>query len=316
MPNAIAFTEYGPAEVLHPLEIAQPAPGPGQVRIAVRTAGVNPLDCKLRSGVLQQVYPVQFPSVPGLEAAGVVEALGEGVTELLEGDEVLGPTLTGAYAESALASAEALVIRPGSLSWEEAAGIPTAAETAYRLLDLLGLQPGQTLLVHGAAGGVGTLTVQFARARGLRVVGTASAANHDYLRTLGAVPVEYGEGLGERVRAAAQDGVDGALDLVGKGHVLPLSIELTGSPDRVITIADEHGPEYGVRFSNGTEGDFTRAALTAALSLQTAGTLQLPVHRTYPLDKAADAHRESETGHVTGKIVLTVRDDAGAASTS
>ena len=307
MPKAIAFTEYGPADVLHPVDTDQPQPGPGQVRIAVRTAGVNPIDCKIRSGAMQQAYPVEFPSVPGREAAGVVDALGEGVTELLDGDEVLGPTLTGAYAESALADANSLVIRPGSLSWEEAAAIPVAARTSYRILDMLNLHPGQTILLHGAAGGVGTVAVQFARARGLRVIGTASAANHDYLRSLGAVPVEYGDGLTERVRAAAPEGVDGVLDLAGKGNVLPLSVELTGSADRVVTIADPLAEQYGVRFSGGEgEIDQTRRALTAALSLQTAGTLQVPVHRTYPLAEAAEAHRESEQGHLAGKIVLTV----------
>lgn len=307
MPKAIAFTEYGPAEVLHPIDIDRPEPGPGQVRIAVRTAGVNSFDCKIRSGALREAVPARFPYIPGLEAAGVVDALGEDVTALLTGDEVLGPTLTGAYAETALADANSLVIRPGSLPWEQAAALPIAARTAYRVLESVDLQAGHTVLVHGAAGGVGTLTVQFARSRGLRVIGTASAANHDYLRTLGAVPVEYGEGLGDRVRAAAPDGVHAALDLAGKGDVIPLSIQLTGRTDQVVSIADHRATEYGARFSSGGDGvDHTRPALTAALALQTGGTLQLPVHRSYPLLKAADAQRESETGHVTGKIVLTV----------
>lgn len=307
MPKAIAFTEYGSADVLHPVDIDKPEPGPGQVRIAVRTAGVNPIDYKIRSGAAQQTFPVEFPAIPGLEAAGVVDALGEGVTALLTGDEVLGPTLTGAYAESALADTDALVIRPGSLSWEESAALPVAARTAYTVLEMLRLRPGQNLLIHGAAGGVGTLAVQFARARGLRVIGTASGPNHDYLRAIGAVPVEYGDGLADRVRSAAPDGMDGALDLMGKGDVLPVSIELTGSADQVVTIADPRAAEFGVRFSTGPAGvEQTRRALTAALALQTAGSLQLPVHRAYPLAEAGDAQRESEGGHLAGKIVLTV----------
>ncbi len=307
MTKAIAFSEFGPAEVLHSLDVELPAPGPGQVRIAVRAAGVNPLDHKIRAGVLNAVFPVTLPHVPGVEGAGTVEALGEGVTSLRVGDEVFGFTSTGSYAEQALAVADRLIVKPAAVPWEQAAALPVAAETAYRALELLGVKAGETLLVHGAAGGVGTLTVQFAVARGLTVIGTASEGNHAYLRELGAVPISYGEGLAERVRAAAPQGVDAVLDAAGAG-VLELSVELTGSADRVITVADGAGAhQHGVRFTGGGDGqDFTRQALPAALELLAAGTLRLPIHRAYPLDEAAEAQRASAHGHLTGKLVITI----------
>ncbi|MFI9359580.1 NADP-dependent oxidoreductase [Kitasatospora sp. NPDC053057] len=309
MTKAIAFPRFGGADVLHPIEIELPAPGPGQVRVAVRAVGVNPLDHKLRSGELAGFFPVTFPAVPGYEVSGVVEAVGAEVTGFAPGDEVFGVLMGGGYAEQALLDADQLAPKPATLSWEEAAAIPLAAETSERALDVLGVRPGETLLLHGAAGGVGTVLLQLARARGITVVGTASEANHGYLRELGAIPVTYGDGLADRVRAAAPGGVDRALDAAGKGGVLPLSIELTGSAERVLTIADIPGAQqYGVRFSGGAEGGETyhRRALAAVLALHEAGTLRLPLHRVLPLAEAAEAQRISEQGHVRGKIVLTV----------
>ncbi|MBD0696118.1 NADP-dependent oxidoreductase [Streptomyces sp. CBMA123] len=309
MSKAIAFPQYGGADVLRPIEIELPAPGPGQVRVAVRAVGVNPLDHKLRSGELDGFFPVTFPAVPGYELSGVVEAVGAEVTGFAPGDEVFGALMGGGYAEHALLAADELVLKPATLSWEEAAAIPVAAETSERALAVLGVRSGETLLVHGAAGGVGTLLLQIARARGITVVGTASETNHDYLRELGAIPVTYGEGLAERVRAAAPGGVDRVLDAAGKGGVLPLSIELTGSAERVLTIADIAGSQqHGVRFSGGAENgeSYHRRAFAAALALHEAGTLRLPVHQVLPLAEAARAQRISEEGHVRGKIVLTV----------
>ncbi|MEU4118553.1 NADP-dependent oxidoreductase [Kitasatospora sp. NPDC028055] len=308
MTKAIAFPRYGGTDVLRPIELELPAPGPGQVRVAVRAAGVNPLDHKVRSGALDGFFPVSFPAVPGYEVAGVVEAVGAEVTGFAPGDEVFGALMGGGYAEHALLDADQLALKPATLSWEEAAAIPVAAETSERALGVLGVRPGETLLVHGAAGGVGTLLLQFARARGITVVGTASEANHAYLRELGAVPVTYGEGLAERVRAAAPGGIDRVLDAAGKG-VLPLSVELVGSAERVLTIADMAGSqEHGVRFSGGAEDgeSYYGRAFASALALHRAGTLRLPLHRVLPLAEAAQAHRISEGGHVRGKIVLTV----------
>ncbi|MEV4441412.1 NADP-dependent oxidoreductase [Streptomyces sp. NPDC049577] len=305
--KAISFDAHGPADVLRLVHVDPPVPGPGQVRIAVRSAGVNALDHKIRSGALRELFPVELPHVPGLEASGVVDAVGEDVTGVRAGDAVLGPTATGAYAEQALAEAARLVVKPVSLSWEEAAALPVAAETAWRGLAALGLREGETLVVHGAAGGVGTLAVQFAVARGVDVVGTASEIHHSYLRELGAVPVTYGEGLAERVRAAAPGGVDAAFDVAGKGDAVAVSVELTGSPERVVTIADPEGARRrGAHFSSGGRAAPTVPALTAALALHEAGTLRLPIHRVYPLAEAADAQRASEHGHLAGKIVLTV----------
>ncbi|MFJ2862405.1 NADP-dependent oxidoreductase [Kitasatospora sp. NPDC087314] len=309
MTKAIAFSEYGDVDVLRPTDIEVPAPGPGQVRVAVRAVGVNPLDHKVRSGSMAEIFPIAFPHVGGYELAGVVEAVGPDVTGWAPGDEVFGALMGGAYAEQALVDAEQLGRKPASLSWEEAAAIPTAAETSERALDVLGVRAGETLLVHGAAGGVGTVLLQLARARGVTVVGTASEANHEHLRELGAIPVAYGDGLAERVRAAAPGGVDRALDAVGKGGVLPLSVELTGAADRVLTIADFVGAaEHGIRFSGGAEGveSYHQRAYAAVLALHEAGTLRLPLHRVLPLAEAAEAHRLSAQGHLRGKIVLTV----------
>jgi NADPH:quinone reductase-like Zn-dependent oxidoreductase len=307
MSKAIVFTEFGAPDVLHTADVPVPEPGPGQVRIAVRAAGVNALDHKIRAGYMEQVFPVTLPHVPGLEAAGVVESVGEGVGGLVAGDPVFGP-VSGGYAELALADAERLTLKPDTVDWQQAAAVPVAAETTYRVFELLGVQPGETLLIHAAAGAVGGVAVQIAVARGLTVVGTASEANHEHLRALGAIPVTYGDGLVERVRAVAPQGVDAAFDAAGRGDVIPDSIELTGGTDRVVTIADAIGAgRYGVRFTAGGPGEYRgKPATEEALALIAAGKLRLPVHGVFPLDEAAAAHRESESGHVTGKIVLTV----------
>jgi NADPH:quinone reductase-like Zn-dependent oxidoreductase len=199
--EAIVFDTYGGPEVLRLAQADVPRPGPGQVRLRVRAAGVNQLDRKIRAGAVREVVPTTFPATPGLEAAGVIDELGPGVTGLDRGDEVIAFTETGAYAEYALATVVAR--KPSGLGWDEAAALPVAGETARRVLDLLAVTSGETLLVHGAAGAVGGLAVQFAVARGATVVGTASPANHEYLRSLGVAPVAYGDKLVERVREQA-----------------------------------------------------------------------------------------------------------------
>jgi len=289
MPKAIAFAEFGSPDVLRLQERDVPQPGPGQVRVAVRVAGVNALDYKIRSGLMNQVFPVDLPHVPGVEA-------------------VFGQTATGAYAELALADAARVAIKPDTVGWEQAAAIPVAAETTFRALELLGVHPGETLLIHAAAGAVGGVAVQVAVARGVTVIGTASEANHDHLRALGAIPVTYGDGLVDRVRAVAPQGVDAALDAAGRGGAVAASVELTGGKDRVVTIADAQGAaEYGVRFTSGGADEYRgEPAFKEALALLAARRLQLPIHRAFPLAEAAEAHRVSEAGHLTGKIVLTV----------
>ncbi|GIE89767.1 NADP-dependent oxidoreductase [Actinoplanes regularis] len=298
--KAIVFEEFGGAEVLRVAEARVPRPGPGQVRLRVRAAGVNPLDHKIRSGVMEQVFPTTFPATPGLEAAGVVDEVGPGVTGLAAGDEVIALTDTGSYAEFALATVAAP--KPAGLDWAQAAALPVAGETAQRVLDLLGVEAGETLLVHGAAGAVGGVAVQLAVAAGVTVVGTASAVNHDYLRSLGVTPVAYGEGLVERVRAAAPQGVDAVFDAAGYG-VLPDSIELRGgTTDRIVTIADPTCRELGVTFSGDSRPSVERLAGLARLAAE--GALRLTVAETFPLAEAGRAQERSATGHTRGKLIL------------
>lgn len=299
----MGFSEYGGPEVLRPLDVEVPAPAAGEVRVRVRCAGVNPLDWKLRGGRMAAVRTPAFPYVPGLEAAGVVESVGEDAGPWRVGDEVLGPVAAG-YAVQTLARADRLVAKPPGLPWELAGGLPVAAETAYRTLTALRVAKDDTLLVHGAAGGVGSLAVQFAVSAGVRVIGTASPANHDYLRSLGAEPVAYGEGVGARVRELAPD-VDAVLDAAGRG-VLPESVDLAGGQDRVLTIADATGAQpLGVRFSRQSDGEDQHVpGIERALALYRDGRLHLPVWRALPLTEAPDAHRASEAGHLRGKIVL------------
>ena len=297
--RAVQFAEYGGPEVLGVADVEEPHAGPGQIRIAVRAASVNAIDWKKRSGMLAEYMPVEFPHVGGYDAAGVVDEIGDGVEGVAEGDEVFGFTVgsQGAMAEYALLDRWAR--KPAELSWEEAAGYPVAVETAARVLDLLGAGPGNTVIVNGAAGGVGTAAVQLARERGARVIGTASEANHEFLRSLGAEPTTYGPGLAERVRALG--GADLAFDAVGFG-ALPDLIEITGSPDNVVTIADYTAEEHGVRVSgSGGAGDY---ALAEAAELAAAGRFQLPVERTFSFDEAAEAQRLSAAGHVRGKLAL------------
>ncbi|MDI6102782.1 NADP-dependent oxidoreductase [Actinoplanes sp. NEAU-A12] len=299
--KAIVFERFGGPEVLRHTEVEAPAPGPDQIRLRVVAAGVNPLDYKIRNGWLERVFPTTFPAIPGLEAAGVVDAVGANVTALAPGDEVFGFTDTGAYAEFALATVVAR--KPAALSWEEAASLPVAGETAQRVLDLLGVKDGETVLVHAAAGAVGGVAVQLATARGATVIGTASPANHDYLRSLGVVPVAYGEGLADRVRAAAPQGVDAVFDAAGQG-ALPPSVELLGgATDRIITIADAvAAQELGIHFS--ANGDRTPDGLAEHARLATAGMLRLEVAQTFPLADAAHAHSRSASGHTRGKLLL------------
>ncbi|MCT2543870.1 NADP-dependent oxidoreductase [Streptomyces atratus] len=296
------FAEYGGPEVLRVVERETPRPGPGQVLVEVRAAGVNPLDWQLRSGAVAEMMPVEFPSVPGGDVAGVVADVGEDVSDFAVGDEVFGSIGSGSYAEFALAPAAQLARKPEGVSWEVAAGLPVAVNTAYQVLADLGVKSGETLVVDGAAGGVGSVAVQIARHLGATVIGTASERNHAYLRSLGAEPVTYGEGFAERARAVAEKGVDAAFDAAGKGS-LPALVELTGGPDRVVTIADHRAAEHGVRFAFAGP-DAIRERLEQAAALVGNGELGLSVARTYALSEAADAHRESAGGHVRGKLII------------
>jgi len=296
--KAVRFSRFGGPEVLEIVDLPDPHPGPGQVRIAVRAAGVNPSDWKKRQGLMDE----ELPQTLGYEAAGVVDELGEGVADVAVGDRVFGLSEAGAaQAELAVLSYYAPI--PPSLDFPEAAALPAAIETATRALDQLGVASGSTLLVNGASGIVGSAAVQLAVSRGARVIGTASSANHDYLRSLGAEPVVYGEGLAGRVRALAPGGVDIALDVAGSG-VLPELIELVGGAGHVVTLADFVGAqEYGVRFSSGDAGRAVHA-LGEIGELIESGRFALPVAQTFPLAEVAQAHRVGEQGHARGKLVL------------
>jgi NADPH:quinone reductase-like Zn-dependent oxidoreductase len=303
MARAIRFREHGGTDVLELAEIPDVEPGPGQVRLAVRAAGVNPFDWKVLHGRVPG-FPKAFPAGLGNDVAGVVDALGEGVTSFAVGDPVLGQSATPSYATSALAAADRLIAKPGTLPWEVAAGLGGAGGVAWKVLERLGVAEGDTLLVHAAAGGVGTFAVQLGVARGARVIGTASEANHDLLRSWGAVPVRYGDGLARRVREIAPGGIDAALDASGRGDELPVSVELAGGPERVLTIARFDDVPEGVTIHGGGSMGDLQPALREIVALIGEGRLQVPIGGTYPLEDAAAALDASEQGHLAGKIVL------------
>ncbi|MEU4582146.1 NADP-dependent oxidoreductase [Kitasatospora aureofaciens] len=292
----VSFAEFGGPDVLQLIDAEEPHAGPGRIRIAVRAAGVNPVDWRIREGQKLGAHPTELPSGVGLDAAGVVDEVGEGVEGVEVGDRVFGEGAC-TYAEFTVLSAWARM--PEGLSFEEAAGYPSVVETALRIIREVGVQPGQTLLVSGASGGVGSAVLQIARNRGITVIGTAGAANQDYLRGLGALPTTYGEGWVDRVRQLGR--IDAALDLAGSGVIREL-VELTGDPQKVITIADLGAPDLGVRFS-GVAGSVP-AALSVAADLISRGRLHIPVERTYTLAEAAAAHVDSQAGHARGRRVI------------
>jgi NADPH:quinone reductase-like Zn-dependent oxidoreductase len=298
--RAIQYRRFGGPEVLELVEMPDPHPGSGQVRIAVRAVGVNPIDWKMRSGMMGG----DLPQTTGREAAGVVDALGDGIEDVAPGDRVFGFVTGAGAAELAVLTDYAPI--PGSLDFAGAAALPVAVETATRTLDLLGVGHDTIVLINGAAGAVGSAAVQLARVRGARVIGTASPNNHEYLRSLGAEPTTYGDRLTDRVREIAPGGVDAALDAAG-GGALPELVELAGDPKCVVTIADYAGAQdTGVRFSGGMGTERASHALSDVGPLIESGKFSLPVAQTYPLEKIADAHALSQEGHVRGKLVLLV----------
>lgn len=299
--QAVQYSQFGGPEVLKLAELPDPHPEPGQIRVAVRAVGINPIDWKMRNGMMGG----NLPQTTGREVAGVVDELGDGVADVAVGDRVFGFAANGGgAAELALLADYAPV--PPSLDFAAAAGLPVAVETAVRTLDLLGVGEGATLLIDGAAGGVGSAAVQIARARGARVIGTASPGNHEYLSSLGAEATTYGDGLVQRVRELAPAGIDAALDAAGAGG-LPALVELAGAPEHVVTIADYVGAQKtGVRFSGGMGSERAVHGLRDIGELIEAGRFALPVAQTFPLEQIGEAHALSQTGHVRGKLIVLV----------
>jgi len=296
--RAAQFSRFGGPEVLQIVDLPEPHAGPGEIRIRVQAAGVNASDWKKRQGLMDP----DLPQTLGYEAAGIVDEVGAGVDGTSLGDAVFGAGGDGA-AQAEFAVLQLWAALPSALAPETAAALPAAAETAARALDQLGVGSGSTLLVNGASGSVGRAAVQFAVARGARVLGTASAARLDEVRAMGAEAVEYGPGVSDRVLALGAPGL--ALDVAGNG-ILPELAHLVGGVGNVLTVADAAGArEHGVRFSRGDSGRATYA-LALAAQLAEEGRFSIPVGATYPLVQIARAHRDGEAGLVKGKIVLLV----------
>ena len=303
MTKIAQFAEYGDPDVLRIIDVPAPTAGQGQVRVAVRAAGVNPIDAKTVVGLMRNEIALTLPAGVGADVSGVVDQVGPGVSEFAVGDEVLGSSVTPSFAEYALAEPTSLVRKPHEIAWEVAGSLAGAGGTAYAVLKQLRVKAGETLLIHGAAGGVGTFAIQLAVARGVTVIGTASERNHDYLRSIGALPVTYGDGLLERVRSVAPQGVDAVLDASGRGEI-PVSIQLTGTPERVLTLVAFDAADTGIQIHVGGGGSDLGEALREILGLIEQRRLTVSISRTYPLAEIASALKTSGAGHVTGKIVI------------
>jgi len=304
--KAMTYSSYGDPDGLTYTDVPDPKVGPGEVRLEVRAAGVNPVDWKVMQGMLDPMINVIFPVVPGWDVAGVVEAVGLDVPGLAVGDEVMAYgrkdwVQQGSFAEKMTVPMRTLARKPSGLTWAQAASVPLAGLTAYQVLTRLGTVSGETVLVHNAGGGVGSFAVQIAHALGARVIGTASPAGHERLRSLGADAVDYGEGLAQRVRELAPQGVDVAADFAG--GVLESTLAVLADGGRHASIADpsvqQHGGQYMWVQPDAED-------LTALADLIDDGAIRVDVARTFPLEHAAAAFRESMSGHVRGKIALTV----------
>lgn len=302
MSRAAAFFEPGGPEVLRLVDVAEPQAGPGQVRIRVKAAGVQPYDVAVVAGVIHRRTD-GAPQVPGNEFAGVVDQVGDAVVGFEPGDEVLGFGTLGGYAEYLVVAPEQITLKPAGMPWEVAGGFSAAAQTAHIGLTEIGIGAGDTVLIHGAAGAVGTVAVQLCRLWGATVIGAAREAQHDYLRSLGATPVGYGDGFVERVRALAPAGVDACLDGVG-GTALDAALELVKDRARILTLVEHaKAPELGIRTTPLAR---SAARLAGLAQLYAKGDLAVHILATFPLDRAADAHRAYQAGNIRGKIVITV----------
>jgi NADPH:quinone reductase-like Zn-dependent oxidoreductase len=301
MPNAVVMTRYGPPEVLKWVEVPLREPGEGQIRIKVKAASVGPTDLDVRAGYLKDEYPLPPSAVLGFEAAGTVDAVGPGVTGTSNGDAVTALLFgLGGYAEYTLASI--WTRKPDTVSWIDAAALPTSGEVAVRALRQLNVKGGETLLIVGGGGSVGMIATQLAVAQRVKVISAVGEHDDALARELGATPVRYGAGLADRVRALGP--VDAVLDAAGKG-VLADAIALVGGPKRVITLSDPAAADFGVTISE-PDNDRAPGALDETMSLLADGRLRLRAHTSMPIQHAAEAHRELESGDVHERIILTV----------
>jgi NADPH:quinone reductase-like Zn-dependent oxidoreductase len=304
MPKAVRFERYGDVDVLEVVDVSRPVPRPGQVVVRVRAAGINPGEAAIRRGLLQERWPATFPSGQGSDLAGVVDEVADGVTGVAVGDDVIGFTHDRAsQAEFVAVDADHLVPRPPGVPWEMAGALFVVGATAHAANEAVAPGADDTLVVSGAAGGVGTIAVQLARLAGATVLGLASPPHHDWLRDHGIVPVDYGDGVEQRIRDASGGRVDAFIDTFGSGYV-DLAVSLGVVPERIDTIADwTAAGRYGAKTDGNMVG--ARAEVLADLAeLIDAGRLEVPIARTYPLAEVRDAYRELERRHTLGKIVL------------
>ncbi len=302
--RAVRYDQHGGPEVLHVVEVERPVPGPGQVLVSVKASGINPGEAALREGVFADRWPSTFPSGQGSDLAGVVEAVGEGVSSFAAADEVIGFTHERAgQAECVVVQAADLTPRPADVPWEVAGALFVVGTTAFAAVRAVAVSADDTVVVSGAAGGVGSLTVQLAREKGATVIGLAGEDNHAWLEDHHVIPVTYGEGVAERIRAAAPDGVDAFIDTFGSGYV-ELALELGVAPERIDTIIDFDAVErHGVKAEGNSAAD-SAEVLAELAQLIADGRLELPVARTYPLAEVREAYEELERRHTRGKIVL------------
>ena len=307
MPKAVRFENYGGIDVLRIEDVPRPVPGEGQVLVQVKAAGINPGEAKIREGLLDARWPATFPSGQGSDLAGVVAETGPGVTAFSAGDEVLGWTDDRAsQAEYVLTGAADLTAKPAGVPWEVAGSLFVAGATAYAAVRAVALTPGDTVVVAGAAGGVGTIAVQLARRAGARVIGLASEPHHAWLTAHGVIPVSYGDGVADRIRQAAGGHVNAFIDTVGGDYVRLAVQDLGVPPSRVDTIADFEAVEkYGVKAEGNAAGS-SAAVLAELAGLIDAGELEVPIAATFPLDEVQDAYRLLAQGHLLGKVVLLV----------
>ena len=305
--KAVQFDHYGGREVLFVREIEMPTPGDGDVLVQVRAAGINPGEASIRSGVLHERFPATFPSGEGTDLAGIVVQTGSGVEDFHPGDEVLGFSWKrSSHATHTVVPATQLILTPAGIAWEVAGALDVAGTTAYAAVRAVNPQAGDVVAVSAATGGVGTLVVQLLVRRGATVLGIASQASADWLTAHGATPIEYGDGLEERLRAAAPNGIDAFIDLFGPDYVR-LAVDLGVPPDRIDTIvfADE-SRQLGVRMegSAALAENEPQAVLQELADLLASGAIELPIAATYPLERVVDAFEELERRHTLGKIVL------------